>query len=96
MTSVTGAMLYQRATRTTVAVPTVRLPIPLVAQPQREFMRRTPRHRISYDGRKIVFSAENKLWVKRLDTGNEYELPDTEGGMSPFWSPDSSQIGFFQ
>jgi eukaryotic-like serine/threonine-protein kinase len=54
---------------------------------------------ISPDGRTIVFaaasSAGSKLWARPLDAGDARELPGTENGQYPFWSPDSKSIGFF-
>jgi serine/threonine protein kinase len=54
---------------------------------------------ISPDGRAIVFvtasSSGSKLWVRPLDAGSAHELPGTDNGQFPFWSPDSKSIGFF-
>jgi tRNA A-37 threonylcarbamoyl transferase component Bud32 len=54
---------------------------------------------ISPDGRRVVFSARTEsgtaLWLRSLASDNARELPGTEGGISPFWSPDSKSIGFF-
>jgi len=54
---------------------------------------------MSPDGRSVVFVAVTngtpRLWVRTLDSLTARELPDTDGAMSPFWSPDSSSIGFF-
>jgi tRNA A-37 threonylcarbamoyl transferase component Bud32 len=54
---------------------------------------------ISPDGRRVVFSArfedERALWLRALGADDLVQLPGTEGGVSPFWSPDSSSIGFF-
>jgi Tol biopolymer transport system component len=54
---------------------------------------------ISPDGRTVVFVAapggSPKLWVQTLDTTVARELPGTENGQFPFWSPDSKSIGFF-
>ena len=54
---------------------------------------------ISPDGRTIVFAArlsgQNKLWVRPLDSLAARELPGTDGGTFPFWSPDSRSIAFF-
>ena len=35
------------------------------------------------------------MWLQRLDQWEPRELTGTEGGGSPFWSPDSRWIGFF-
>jgi eukaryotic-like serine/threonine-protein kinase len=54
---------------------------------------------ISPDGRRVVFSArladDKALWLRTLATDDLVQLPGTEDGVSPFWSPDSSSIGFF-
>ena len=54
---------------------------------------------ISPDGRRVVFSARfadgRALWLRSLATDDLVQLPGTEDGVSPFWSPDSSSIGFF-
>ncbi len=54
---------------------------------------------ISPDGRLVVFSGRagdaTALWLRSLTFGEAWPLPGTEGGISPFWSPDSASIGFF-
>jgi serine/threonine protein kinase len=54
---------------------------------------------ISPDGRRVVFSArladDRALWLRSLATDDLVQLPGTEDGVSPFWSPDSSSVGFF-
>src|SRR5262249_54873871 len=61
---------------------------------------------ISPDGRQMVFVASQShpgtsaqplpmLWVRPLSALVSRALPGTEGALSPFWSPDSRQIGFF-
>src|SRR5215831_13524923 len=52
---------------------------------------------ISPDGHKLVFNAtgeQSGLWVHDLDTLEWRRLAGTEGGRSPFWSPDSNHLGF--
>jgi eukaryotic-like serine/threonine-protein kinase len=53
---------------------------------------------LSPDGRQIVYAAADgrvsRLWLRSLATAAAQPLPDTEGGRSPFWSPDSRSIGF--
>jgi serine/threonine protein kinase len=55
---------------------------------------------ISPDGRHIAFVATSKigssLWVRSMNTFEPREIPDTRGARSPFWSPDSRTIGYFQ
>jgi serine/threonine protein kinase len=54
---------------------------------------------ISPDGRWIVFagssSEKERLYLRPLDSLEALPLPGTEGGISPFWSPDSRYVGFF-
>jgi tRNA A-37 threonylcarbamoyl transferase component Bud32 len=55
---------------------------------------------VSPDGRRVVFSARlagdgRSLWLRSLVTDDLVQLPGTDGGVSPFWSPDSSSVGFF-
>src|SRR5205085_2906755 len=53
---------------------------------------------ISPDGRRLalVVSVDGKqsLWIRDLDSLAARPLPGTEGGHTPFWSPDSRFIGF--
>jgi serine/threonine-protein kinase len=52
---------------------------------------------ISPNGHKLVFNAtgsQSGLWIRDLDTLEWRKLAGTEGGGSPFWSPDSQFIGF--
>ena len=54
---------------------------------------------ISPDGRVVVFSGRSgdatALWLRSLTSDDSWQLPGTEGGISPFWSPDGGSIGFF-
>ena len=54
---------------------------------------------ISPDGRRVVFSAMKDgkwgLWMRPLDSTKAEPIPATEGGSSPFWSPDNRFIGYF-
>jgi eukaryotic-like serine/threonine-protein kinase len=54
---------------------------------------------ISPDGRSVVISAtlngKLELWLRPLDALQAQPIPGTEGGLFPFWSPDSRYIGFF-
>ena len=56
---------------------------------------------LSPDGRNLVFvtqagaSTPEALWLRPLDSLAAHQIPGTEGGYDPFWSPDSQQIGFF-
>ncbi len=54
---------------------------------------------MSPDGSAIVFRSFNpksrSLWVRTLDRMEPRALPDTQGALEPFWSPDGKSIGFF-
>ena len=54
---------------------------------------------LSPDGRRLAFVVTNpggrSLWVRSLDSLEARELPGTEGGDIPFWSPDGRSVGFF-
>jgi Tol biopolymer transport system component len=55
---------------------------------------------LSPDGTRVAFSIRNPedtvhLCVRRLDAIEIECLEGTEGAQYPFWSPDSSEIGFF-
>ncbi|HEX7190931.1 MAG TPA: protein kinase, partial [Thermoanaerobaculia bacterium] len=54
---------------------------------------------VSPDGTMAVFSGSNGaqrlLYLRSLTTGESKAIGGSEGGMFPFWSPDSRKIGFF-
>jgi len=54
---------------------------------------------VSPDGRHIAFvgqkGTESRIWVRSLDTLEARALAGTEGGLAPFWSPDSKAVAFF-
>jgi len=62
-------------------------------------MQQAPQFALSPDGSAIVFFAAapgataNTLWLRRLDEVTAKPL-STEGGDSPFWSPDGHWVGF--
>jgi len=52
------------------------------------------------DGSAVAFIASSRdarrsLWVRRLDSTEQQQMPDTEGAWFPFWSPDARSIAFF-
>jgi Tol biopolymer transport system component len=57
------------------------------------------RFALSPNGRRVVFVASDpegnvRLWIRSLDSLSAMSLPGTDGAGSPFWSPDSSMVGF--
>jgi Tol biopolymer transport system component len=55
---------------------------------------------LSPDGQSVVMTladaqGKTKLWVRRLSSDTALPLDGTEGGIYPFWSPDSQSIAFF-
>ena len=54
---------------------------------------------VSPDGRMIVYaqgpSGQTTLWIRDLDAVSPRELPDTRGGIRPFWSPNSDFVAYF-
>ena len=55
---------------------------------------------VSPDGRQLVFapidnSGRSALWLRHLNSEGARRLENTDGGLLPFWSPDSANIGFF-
>ena len=58
-----------------------------------------PSQALSPDGRRIVFGVNTTggvaLAFRSFNAGEAQVLPGTEGGLFPFWSPDSRFIGFF-
>src|SRR5207249_9198551 len=54
---------------------------------------------VSPDGSAIVVSLKTgstqHLFVRRLDSNALVQLERTDGGVYPFWSPESKQIAFF-
>ena len=55
---------------------------------------------VSPDGSAIAFTATGPdgkiaLWVRPTDSPDARMLPGTDGAIFPFWSPDSSALGFF-
>jgi eukaryotic-like serine/threonine-protein kinase len=71
----------------------------LVLPPEKAMFHPTYLPAVSPDGRRLAFTAwadgKFSIWVRDLDAVAARLLLGTEGGYSPFWSPDSRFIGFF-
>jgi serine/threonine protein kinase len=69
------------------------------APPDSDFTFIFPGAAISPDGSLLVFTAQrgeqSALWLRPLDSLEARQLPGTETGNFPFWSPDGRSIGFF-
>jgi serine/threonine protein kinase len=50
---------------------------------------------LSPDGRLVAFVSKGQLWIHSFDSLQSHSLPGTDGAYSPFWSPDSANVGFF-
>jgi Tol biopolymer transport system component len=55
---------------------------------------------LSPDGKRIAFVAAGatgplQLWTRAFDSATAVALPNTDGAVYPFWSPDSLSLGFF-
>jgi eukaryotic-like serine/threonine-protein kinase len=55
---------------------------------------------ISPDGGWAAYGAEDgtgarHLWIRSLEQFEPEPLPETEGAVFPFWSPDSKSLGYF-
>jgi eukaryotic-like serine/threonine-protein kinase len=54
---------------------------------------------LSPDGRRLAMvvarEGRQQIWIRSLDSVTAEPLASTEGGISPFWSPDSRFVGFF-
>jgi eukaryotic-like serine/threonine-protein kinase len=58
------------------------------------------RFAVSPDGKRLVFvgvddGGNQMLWLRPLDSLSAAPIAGTNGGSSPFWSPDSDSIAFF-
>ena len=55
---------------------------------------------ISPDGTRLAFiatdaSGRTDLWLRALESFTSRVIADTDGASTPFWSPDSREVGFF-
>jgi len=50
---------------------------------------------ISSDGSRLVYSANEQLYLRAMDQMGATPVPGTEGARSPFFSPDGEWVGFY-
>ncbi|HWP37141.1 MAG TPA: protein kinase [Gemmatimonadales bacterium] len=50
---------------------------------------------LSPDGAALVYRGPERLFVRRLDQIDPVPLPNTEGAVLPFFSPDGQHVGFY-
>ena len=50
---------------------------------------------ISPDGTRVVFTANEQLYLHRMDEGVTAPMRNTAGARSPFFSPDGEWLGFY-
>ena len=48
----------------------------------------------SRDGRHLAYEANDRIWVRRMDQLEAFEVPGSKGGHAPFWSWDQKSLGF--
>jgi serine/threonine-protein kinase len=76
----------------------IRFPVPLELR-QRSVFNAYGTLAISPDGRSIVYTGvenqEMKIYLRKMDSFESSPIPGTEGGRSPFFSPDGKWLGFF-
>ena len=51
---------------------------------------------IAPDGSRVAYINDGRLYVRRLDSWEPIEIPDSDGCSTPFWSPDVSWVAFMQ
>jgi Tol biopolymer transport system component len=56
--------------------------------------------RLSPDGRLVIFGTtvegRSRLWVREMDSLEGHALMNTTANETPFWSPDSRSVAFFE
>ena len=51
---------------------------------------------ISPDGKRVVYRADNQIWVRSFDSLDPVEVPESTGALYPTFSPDSTAIAFLK
>jgi len=70
----------------------------LVLPPEHQLANRLRVIALSQDGSQIAFVAgpDQRIWVRPLGTPEATPVPGTDGGLSPFFSPDGAWLGFWK
>ena len=50
---------------------------------------------LSPDGTRLVYAANQRLYLRSMDRREAVPIPGTGGGFNPFFSPDGQWVGFF-
>ena len=77
-----------------VASPVIRLPLNLPSSSQ-GYSDKNNAFALSPDGNAVVYQANGVLNLRKLDTLDSSPILGTDGGYSPFFSPDGAWVGFF-
>jgi hypothetical protein len=51
---------------------------------------------IAPDGHGVVFTHEDQIWLHEFDEMEARPLEGSKAAFAPFWSPDATEIGWFQ
>jgi eukaryotic-like serine/threonine-protein kinase len=51
---------------------------------------------LSHDGTKLIFKANNRFFLRKMDSMEPTAIPGIENASTPFFSPDDKWIGFFR
>lgn len=89
---------FREPVRAVAALPVARVAITLA--PESEIDRALPALALSPDGTKLAYAAfqgtaASQLFLRVMDGTEANAIAGTEGGRSPFFSPDGQWIGFF-
>ncbi len=50
---------------------------------------------VSPDGSRVLYGAQNRLWVRDLDRATARGLPDADSPRIPFWAHDSRELAYY-
>ena len=92
---VTGVAVWSVVRREPTPRPVARFSLPL---PPGDSLTGLGRHlmALSSDGSRLVYSANDQLYLRTMDQTEAHPVRGTEGGArSPFFSPDGEWVGFY-